>query len=234
MQIGTVAALHRFPVKAMAAEPLEAVAVGFHGLQGDRRYAFVRSDDASDFPWLTIRQVPAMLRYLPASGEDPERDPPLVRTPAGDVHEVTSPALRSELAAAYGGPVHLHRDHRGTQDAFPVSLLSRQSVGALGRRVGRELDPLRFRPSILIDAPGEAEHPEDELVGRTVALGDELRVRIDQRDSRCMVVNFDPASVERDPSVLRAIARHRDACIGVYGSVERPGIVRVGDPVRLD
>jgi uncharacterized protein YcbX len=229
MQIGTVAALYRYPVKAMAGESLDAAEVGFHGLAGDRRYAFVQSEDHSDFPWLTVRQLPRLLRYAPAGGDEP-----VVRTPDGRELPVRSAELAAELAEALGAPVHVHRDHRGTQDAFPVSLLSLQTVTALSALAGRELTAPRFRPSIVIDSPGGADFPEDELVGHTVALGDEARVRVDQRDARCMVINFDPATAERDPGVLRAVARHRDACLGVYGSCERPGVVRVGDPVVLD
>jgi uncharacterized protein YcbX len=60
----------------------------------------------------------------------------------------------------------------------------------------------------------------------------EARLRLSMRDKRCMVVNFDPDSAERDPQVLRAVARHRDTCLGVYATVEAPGAVRVGDPVQ--
>jgi hypothetical protein len=38
-------------------------------------------------------------------------------------------------------------------------------------------------------------------------------------------------TAERDPAVLRAIARHRDSCAGVYGSCVAPGVIRIGDPV---
>ena len=47
-----------------------------------------------------------------------------------------------------------------------------------------------------------------------------------------MVVNFDHRTAERDAAVLRAVARHHDVCAGVYGSVETPGTIRVGDPVQ--
>ena len=29
-----------------------------------------------------------------------------------------------------------------------------------------------------------------------------------------------------------SVARHRATCMGVYGSVEAPGVIRVGDPVQ--
>lgn len=61
-----------------------------------------------------------------------------------------------------------------------------------------------------------------------------MRMRVDQRDGRCVMVNIDPATTERDPAVLRAIARERESCLGVYGSTVQPGRVSVGDRVLID
>lgn len=221
--------LHRYPVKSMAGEQLEASAVGWHGLEDDRRYAFVRGDDDSGFPWLTIRQVPALTTYRPAA-----KDPLTVTTPAGARLDVRAPELAAELAAAYGGPVHLLRSDRGLFDAVTVSLLSLESVAALAGMVGDPLTAARFRPNVVVEA-GDA-FAEEGWVGATVAFGrgdDAARVRLDRRDKRCAVINFDPATAARDPRVLRAVAQRRDVQFGVYGSVERPGAIRVGDPVLV-
>ena len=40
--VGRVAAMFRYPVKSMAADPVDDVDVSWHGLSGDRRWAFVR------------------------------------------------------------------------------------------------------------------------------------------------------------------------------------------------
>jgi uncharacterized protein YcbX len=222
-----VAAIYRYPVKAMAGEPLEQADVEWFGIPGDRRYAFVQSDHRGDFPWLTIRELPALTRYRPALDGDA---PPRISTPAGRELAIDDPELARELAEASGRRVHLHRDHRGTFDAFPISVISLQAVRALGEHAGRELDPRRFRANIVIDAPGE-EFPEDALIGRHVSLGG-ATVRVTVPDKRCMVVNFDHETAERDAAVLRAVTRHHDVCAGVYGSVETPGTIRVGDPVQ--
>src|SRR3954470_1555874 len=66
----TVAAIYRYPVKAMGGEPLDEAELGWFGLPGDRRYAFVQSDHTGDFPWLTIRELPALTRYAPAAAAD--------------------------------------------------------------------------------------------------------------------------------------------------------------------
>jgi uncharacterized protein YcbX len=226
--IGTVVALYRYPVKGMAAEVLEVAELGWAGILDDRRYAFVQSDSRSDFPWLTIREVPALTTYVPAVRDGGVS----VRTPSGRSLDVDAPELADELAAAHRRPVHLLRSKRGLFDAFPVSVLSLQTVAAVGELAGRELDPLRFRPNIVVDAPG-SEYPEEALIGRELRIG-AARVRLDMRDTRCMVINFDPRTAERDPAVLRAVARHREQCAAVYGSCVEPGLVRVGDPVAID
>ncbi len=235
-QLATVRAVYRYPVKAMGGEALASAGVDWYGVAGDRRYGFMQEADASAFPWLTIRQVPALTRYAARCGSDAERDTPTVTTPDGRELAVTDAALARELAAAHGGSVRLLRTFRGVFDCFPLSLLSVQTVAGLSALAERELAPLRFRPTLLLDADGDGDFPEDAWVGRTLQLGegdDAPRMRVDVRDRRCMVINVDHRSGERDPAVLRAAARHRDACVGVYGSVERPGVVRTGAPVVL-
>ena len=61
-----------------------------------------------------------------------------------------------------------------------------------------------------------------------------MRMRVDKRDKRCVMVNIDPVTARRDPAILRAIARERQVCLGVYGSTVEPGRVAVGDPVMID
>jgi uncharacterized protein YcbX len=228
--VGRVAALWRYPVKSMAAEPLTEVEVSWHGLAGDRRWAFVRGGlERSGFPWMTIRQRSNMGRYVPSfvDPSQPDASRTLVRTPAGDELEVVDPALAAEL----GDGVRVIKQDRGVFDAMPLSLVSTQSVAALGALVGSELDPLRFRPNLLIEAAEPFE--EETWVGSVLRVGG-MRMRVDQQDERCVIVNVDPVTSERNPAVLRAIARERATCTGVYGSTVAPGRVAVGDPVALE
>jgi uncharacterized protein YcbX len=220
--LGLVSALWRYPVKSMAGEALDEVEVSWHGLAGDRRWAFVREGvERSGFPWLTIRERSDMWHYVPSFADPsrPDASRTLVRTPAGEELDVTDPALAAEL----GHGARVIKQDRGVFDTMPLSLLSTGSIGAL--RQG--LDPRRFRPNILIEGAGE-----DAWVGRVLAIG-AMRMRVDQRDERCVIVNVDPETAERDPSILRAIAQGRESRFGVYGSVVEPGRIAVGDPVTM-
>jgi uncharacterized protein YcbX len=230
--VGRVAAVWRYPVKSMAAEPLDAAEVSWHGVAGDRRWAFVRGGtERSGFPWLTIRELPGMGLYRPrfAQPERPDGSATLVRTPGGAEMDVTDPALATEL----GHGARVIKQDRGVFDTFPLSLITMQAVAGLATLVGAPLDTQRFRPNLLIDAPDGGHFPEDAWVGSVLRIG-EARVRVDKRDQRCVMVNVDPATSRRDPAVLRAIARERDACLGVYGSTVLPGIIRTGDEVALE
>lgn len=224
-------ALYRYPVKAMAAEPLYSADVGWNGIVGDRRWAFVREGlEGNGFPWLTIRQVPRMALYKSrlVDPDMPEKSDTTVTTPSGSEMDVLDPALAAEL----GHAARVIRQSRGSFDAMPLSLISTQTLAALGESVGLELEPRRFRPNIVVDCPGSTQFPEDEWVGTTVRLG-AMRMRIDRRDKRCVVTNVDPDTAERNPAVLRAITGLRQQYLGVYGSTVDPGLISIGDEVVL-
>ena len=231
-QVGWVAALWRYPVKSMAGEPLEAVEVSWNGLAGDRRWAFVRDGMVrSGFPWLTIRERPEMGLYRPRFAEPgrPDGSAVLVRTPAGRELDVVDP----ELAAELGGGVRVLKQDRGVFDTMPLSLLTTRTVAGLGALVGDGLDARRFRPNLLVEAADGGPFPEDAWVGAVLRVGG-LRMRVDKRDQRCVMVNVDPDTARSDPAVLRAVAREREGCLGVYGSTVQPGRVAVGDPVVVE
>ncbi|MEA2438885.1 MAG: uncharacterized protein QOH76_309 [Thermoleophilaceae bacterium] len=230
-EVGRVAALWRYPVKSMAAESLEEVEVSWHGLAGDRRWAFVQDGLVrSGFPWLTIRERSEMWHYRPSflKPDRPDASPTVVHTPAGERYDVTDPALAAEL----GHGARLIKQNRGVFDVMPLSLISTASIAAVGAMVGAELAPDRFRPNLLIEPAQDAPFQEDGWVGSVLRIGG-MRMRVDQLDSRCVLVSVDPATTARDPSILRAIAQERDSCLGVYGSTVEPGRVAVGDAVLL-
>jgi uncharacterized protein len=229
-ELGRVAALWRYPVKSMAGEALESTEVSWHGFAGDRRWAFVRPGlERSGFPWLTIRERSEMWRYEPSfvDPHEPDRSATVVRTPEGRELDVVDPALAAEL----GTGARVIKQNRGVFDVSPLSLTTTQSVAAVGSLVGAELDPRRFRPNILVEAAGAEPFAEDGWVGSVLEIGS-ARIRVDLRDERCVMVNVDPATTERNAAVLKAIARERGACVGIYASTVTPGRVALGDPVR--
>jgi uncharacterized protein YcbX len=231
--VGVVQELRRYPVKSMAAESLQSASVSWHGLAGDRRWAFIRpGTERNGFPWLTIREKPDLWRHVAyfADPADVESSKTMVRTPDGREWEVTDPDLASRL----GEGVRVMKVYSGIFDTFPLSLLTVQSVEALSSLVGQTLTPLRFRPTLVINASQAEPFSEERWAGAVLRIG-ELRCRLDQRDQRCMMVNIDPADTDSaNPAVLRTIAKERNAQFGMYGTTVQPGEVRIGDPVILE
>src|SRR5262244_3899600 len=83
--LGYVHELVRYPVKSMAGVPTNSALLGWHGLQGDRRFAFRRLNDNSGFPWLSASRLAELLLYQPLGLDEAaeEPTPTHVRTPEG-------------------------------------------------------------------------------------------------------------------------------------------------------
>lgn len=231
-QSGIVSGLWRYPVKSMAGEALASTDISWAGLEGDRRWAFVRPDSQdSGFPWHTIRDFPAMSNYVALLREParPDRSRVLVRTPDGGRHDVTDPRLAAEL----GTGLRVMRLDRGAFDAMPVSVISDSTVSALCALARVPGNELRFRPNIVVTLDSGVPFEEDDWVGSAVRIGAAV-VRMDRRDSRCTIVNVDPASGLPGSHLLKVIGSARRACAGVYGTTVLPGLIRVGDPVVVE
>jgi uncharacterized protein YcbX len=227
-RVARVSELCRYPVKSMAAESLESVALGWHGFEGDRRWAFVRPGlERSDFPWLTIRERADMAHHRPrlADPSRPDDSRTIVETPEGEEFDVVDP----RLAHALGDGVRVIKQNRGVFDIAPLSLISAATVRAISQAADVAPDLRRFRPNIVVDA-GNEPYEEDAWVSQVLRMG-EAEMRIDQRDPRCVIVDVDPETSRRRPGLLRTIARRRSACLGVYGTTVTPGRISVGDPV---
>jgi len=231
--LGTIREIYRYPVKSMAGEGQRAATVGWHGLEGDRRFAFRRIGDTSGFPWLTAGKLPALLcyrPYYPPAGESGR----LIRvvTPEGEDLAGDSAELRDRVAASCGGPVELLHLKHGIYDEAPLSLITVATVRRLSQASGVPFDVRRFRPNILIETPDERSFAENDWVGRGLSCGgqpDSALVGVTMRDVRCAMVNLDPDTARADPRLLKATAQLNTVCAGVYGVPVRSGTISVGD-----
>ena len=232
-QVGTIASAWRYPVKSMAGERLEAAAVSLQGVAADRGYAFVQAESKSPFPWLTGRELPALFHYRPAWTVD-ERPSLRVTTPEGAEYDIASDELRQELAAASGRPLFLLRDHRGSFDVAPLSLMTLATVEGIAEASGTEPEIARYRMNFYIDAPDAATFSENAWVGRVLRVGDTVRIGVTGRDSRCAMITLSPHGGEPLTEVLRTVAQLNDNNAGVYGAVLATGDVHAGDPIYLE
>lgn len=121
-------------------------------------------------------------------------------------------------------------------DCAVVHLLTTATLDCL-----RELYPpgrfeaRRFRPNIVVEvASGEKDFVENVWIGRTLTLGDRVRLSLLGPCPRCVMTTLPQGDLPKDPGILRAAAQHNKATVGVYASVLRGGLVRRGDAVQLE
>lgn len=238
-EVGRVHGLSRFPFKSMSGEAIQESRIGWHGIEGDRRFAILKTTDKSGFPWFTCRDYPPLVQYR-AYYVDPGnlRDSAIqVKTPAGHDLPVGSPELLEELQQHSKTPLQLIQLWSGIFDAMDISVISVESIKSVEVMVGGKLDERRFRSNITIETTPflTREFPEEKFVGGLLKFGDRddsVTIRVKRKDVRCMVVNVDPETATQDPAVLKQIVAQRKNQLGVYGSTERPGIIKVGDEIR--
>ncbi|MGI9123346.1 MAG: MOSC domain-containing protein, partial [Mycobacterium sp.] len=119
-------------------------------------------------------------------------------------------------------------------DAYPVHLLTEQAVAAMKALAPEsDFDVRRFRPTVLIDSPSAASHPELEWCGGVLhAPGASLAPMIPT--IRCVMPTHDQPGLARDPAITRTVAAHARRCLGVYGTVVSAGRLAEGDVLRLE
>jgi uncharacterized protein YcbX len=236
--IGYVTSAWRFPVKSMAGERLATAPVTLQGVLFDRAYAFIHAPAGGPralFPWLTGRELPSILRYEPRWQNGADGRPELVvATLSGDVLPIADDRLRSELEEAYGCQLSLVPNYRGNFDVAAITLISNATVDRIAEASDTPPEPLRYRMNFYVATRDGTPFGEDALVGRTVRIGEAVRVAFTERDKRCAMTTLAPHGGAPLTPVLAAIARLNDACAGIYGSVLTPGEVHEGDEVWVE
>ncbi len=233
IEIGSIAGLYRYPIKSMIGTALESATLGWHGVAGDRRFAFRRVTDKVGFPWLNANRLPVLSLYEPILQGDV---PTHVRTPDGAILEIYSEELRQELSQRFGKEVELMQIERGIFDEASVSLISASTMRGLSSALEKEIDQRCFRPNIVLETISPEIFCEDEWVGGTLIFGDEdagAAVSVTLRDLRCNTINIDPDTAKQDSSVLKTVVRLNQGNAGIYGTVVRTGTITVGQSVRF-
>jgi uncharacterized protein YcbX len=236
--IGKVEALFRYPVKSMRGEPLKSAALGWHGIDGDRRFAFCRLEERGSFPWLSASKVPELLHYTPIrrEGAGEESPPNEVRTPEGEILSLFGEALAARIAARLGAPVQMMQLRTGIFDEAAISVISTDTIREVGVLAATDVDVRRFRPNVVIRCAEPRPFGENAWVGGRLTFGDGVdaaSVAVTMRDLRCVMVNFDPDGGPSTPDVMRAMVRANENNAGVSGTVTRVGPLAVGQTVYL-
>jgi hypothetical protein len=237
----------RHPIKGIGAERLENVGLRVdRPLPLDRAWAVLEEGGEAAEGWRPCRNFvrgakgPSLMAVSArVDGETihlshPDR-PDLAIGPDGDGADLLLldwlrpiyPPDRRPPAALVRAP------ETGMTDApFPsVAVLNEASLRALSQRIGRPLDPRRFRGNLWLE--GLAPWEEFDLPGKRLRIG-EAELEVIEPIGRCRATEASPETGLRDTPTLAALEDgwgHTE--FGVYAMVRRAGRVAVGDAVRL-
>jgi uncharacterized protein YcbX len=258
---GTVVGIWRYPVKSMMGEELNATDVSVHGLVGDRAFALVDVDTGKIVSAKNPRKWPNMFEFRAVFADavrDPRNLPPVrITLPDGEQVLSTDSEIDRRLSDSLSRAVRLmasvpempsleyvDQEDEILDHAMPPGMFFDQGIvhlvtsAALDRL--RALSPAsrfearRFRPNVIVDVAEVAEgFVENEWVGRTLALGDEVRLSVKELTPRCVMTTLRQGDLPRDPGVLRTAALNNQGNVGVYATVVRGGRVRRGDAIAL-
>ncbi len=249
-----VSRLNIAPVRSLGLESRDEIRVEAKGVVEDRRFFVADADNrlVDQLIAAAMVQVSAwtdpdatVLRLTFPDGrvvEDGVRLAEPIETPihgrTGVGHVVDGP-FAAALGEFLGREVRVVRCDRpgGTRVKSPVTLVTDGSLAVLGAALGvGAVDARRFR--MLVELEGGGPHEEDTWVGGRIGLGGTI-LRVSGAVPRCAMTTHDPDTGDRDLDTLHAIKAYRglvdgkDLMFGVYGEVERPGTIRLGDEVTI-
>ena len=248
-----LARLYRYPVKGLSPESLDAAWLEQDGyFPGDRLFA-IENGPAGFDPAAPVHQpkikflmlmrqarlAALRTRYDDASGE---------LAIAQDGEEIlraalTRPEGRRALVEFFAEYCAQDTQKPLTVLAAPagfrfvdsksgfVSLINLASVADLGRAMGRDLDPLRFRANLYFN--GAPAWNEALWPGRKLRIG-ATRLEILKMIDRCPATGVDPANGERDCDVVAALrANYGHIDCGVYARIVNGGRIALGETLEF-
>lgn len=246
---GLITGIFRHPVKGFTPEPLQAVDLApGQGFPGDRIYAVENGPCGFDpaAPAFVSKQKFTVLAALPRVGavrtryHDATGDLEAAAPGAPDFlgrlseeagREAFAAWLAAVLAEEAAGPLKViaspgawrFTDHPLGQ----VSIINLASVADLSRRMGVELDPLRFRANLYVE--GWPAWAENDWAGRRLMLG-WGEAEVFKPIVRCAATEVNPATAERDAEIPKALfdAFGHMNC-GIYVRMTKAGRVGLGD-----
>ncbi|WP_211910718.1 MOSC domain-containing protein [Tardiphaga alba] len=249
--------ISRYPVKGLSAEDLAEVGLSAgRGLPGDRIFALALAD--TDFDELNPRPIPktkfaVLARFprlaalktkldVPSSIFSMRHEESTVAT--GNLETQTGrdaieEAVHSFMGDELGGRPRVVKGtgHRFTDVSVhspmlmeAISVINLASVRDLESKLGRRVDPRRFRANLLLD--GLDPWIEFDWIDRELQIGN-VKFRGVRRTRRCPATEVNPDTAQTDirvPLELRDHYGHAD--MGIYITVLAGGTLRIGDVAK--
>lgn len=244
----SVRGLYRYPVKGLSPEPLERMPLrAGETAPFDRAYAIENGPGRFDpenpqhLPKINFLMLMRNERLATlATSFDDATQTLTIRRSGKQVARggLTTPIGRKmieQFLAAYmqdelrGAPRIVSAQGHSFSDvaAKCLHVVNLATIRELERVVGQPVNPLRFRPNVVID--GVDPWVEFDWIGKDFAAGG-TRLQVFKRTERCAATNVDPETGRRDmaiPAVLLRTWGHSD--LGVYARVMEDGVLALGD-----
>ncbi len=221
-----VAALRRYPVKAMGGEWLRTVDLDDRGLVGDRWFAVTDHDGrfAALKDTRRFRRRDRVADYRASTTGDS------VTVSCGEERwTVGDPQLDEHLSARLGARVSVTaEDTTPHQDMGAVSLIGSATLQWCAERWGPVGDARRLRANVVVETATPFE--EEDWVGSRVTLGTAV-LRVVERVPRCRVIDVAQDGVVPKARWLKDAGKERDLCLAVYADVIEPGVITLHDRV---
>jgi uncharacterized protein YcbX len=248
----TVAALYRYPVKGLSAEPLASVAVSRgETIPFDRAYAI--ENGPSGFDPAAPRHLPKIVFLMLMRNERLAK----LRTAFDDATRMLT--VRRDGAIVAKGCLETEEGRRAIEAFFDrfsaddlrgpakvlvaaghsfsdtagkvVSPVNGETVRAIAAEIGAPVHPLRFRGNLHVE--GLPAWEEFGWVGKRLAIGD-ATFEVSKRIDRCAATNVDPETAARDLTIPKSLLlAYGHADCGVYLRVVAGGKLTVGDTIGL-
>lgn len=249
---GTLAECWRYPVKSFQGLPEQQLSITDGGVEGDRTFGLI---DVEVDRLLSAKRTGALLT---ASATDTE-----ITLPDGRTFAVEDPSIDDALTEWVGRPIRFARASETSPmsyqmtfdppdddaelfdiptpegtflDIAAVHVVTTATLrGCADARPDVDWSVRRFRPNLLLDVDGPAFF-EDGWIGQRIQVG-AVTLQIDGPMVRCaMPLRAQPGGLDRQTQLFHALNELNPTFpghLGLCASVVEPGVVAVGDPVRV-
>lgn len=121
-------------------------------------------------------------------------------------------------------------------DFGAVHLVTTGALEQLSSEHGQKVDPIRFRPNLILDLPGDPEP------GQHIELGPDTVLQVVVPTPRCVIPSLAHGRNPADRALLKTLAGHhrrdvpgfgRATCFGFYAEVLAEGTVKTGDRIQV-
>lgn len=261
-----VSALYIYPVKSMSGSSVNEAVLFERGLDHDRRWMWVDENGTfisqREYPQMVLWTVKLIYNELffhnknqaapiivPAYPSTNNRM--IVRVWDDEVStSVIDHPLISKIAESFLPNARLvylpedsrravdkrfgqEKDHTSFADGYPVLVCNESSLEKLNEGLEEPISIMHFRPNVVVS--GAHAFAEDHW--KEIQLGD-AKLDLVKPCGRCVMININPLTATKNPSVLKVLASSRTEGNKVLFGMNAIGrsegaLIKVGDPISV-